>query len=139
MMTKKIQIETLVQKPIEKVWDFWTAPKHITNWNFANDDWHCPKATNDLRKGGKFSSTMASKDGKMSFDFGGVYDEVITCEEISYSLEDQRKVTIYFENTGDDFTKITTYFEPEKTNSIEIQKGGWQAILDNFKKYVEAS
>ena len=139
MNTRKIEIETIVQKPIEKVWEFWTTPKHITNWNFANNDWHCPVASNDLRKGGKFSSTMASKDGKMSFDFGGIYDEVIKHREISYSLEDQRKVNIYFEKKDDNFTKITTHFEPEKTNSLEMQKGGWQAILNNFKKYVEKS
>ena len=139
MKNKNIEIETLVQKTIDKAWEFWTKPKHIVNWNFASDEWHCPKATNDLKEGGKFSSTMASKDGKMSFDFGGVYDEVITFKEISYSLEDKRKVTIYFEKTGDDFTKITIHFDPEKTNSLEMQKEGWQAILNNFKKYVEAN
>ena len=136
MKNKNIEIETLVQKPIDKAWGFWTKPKHIVNWNFASDEWHCPKATNDLKEGGKFSSTMASKDGKMSFDFGGTYERVINHKEISYSLDDGRKVQIYFEKENDT-TKLTTHFEPENTNPIEMQKDGWQAILDNFRDYTE--
>ncbi|WP_367890008.1 SRPBCC domain-containing protein [Polaribacter batillariae] len=96
METKKVKIEAKVDKSTPKVWEFWTQPKHITNWNFASDDWHCPNAENNLKKGGEFSFTMASKDGKMSFDLRGTYDEVIEYEQISYSLEDGRKVDAFF-------------------------------------------
>lgn len=136
MESKKIKVEVIVEKPIEKVWQFWTIPKHITNWNFASEDWHCPKAENDLKKGGKFSFTMASKDDKISFDLGGVYDKIIENEQISYSLDDGRKVDNHFKKI-EKGTKIVSIFEAEKSNPIEMQQNGWQAILDNFKKYCE--
>jgi uncharacterized protein YndB with AHSA1/START domain len=132
-----IVIEAIVNAPVEKVFDFWTKPEHIVNWSYASDDWHTPTAENDLSKGGKFSSRMEAKDGSMGFDFGGVYDEVIQNKYIEYTLGDGRKVKINFNPKGD-HTEITESFEAEKTNPLEMQKSGWQAILNNFKKYAEA-
>lgn len=131
-----IKVETLIYASIEKVWDYWTNPAHIVNWNFASPDWHCPKAENDLRAGGEFSFTMASKDGTMSFDFGGVYNEVLENERIVYHLEDGRKVEIYFTNV-EDKVKVVEIFETENMNALELQEMGWQAILNNFAQYVQ--
>ena len=131
-----ITIEATVQATVERVWKYWTEPKHITKWNNASEDWHTPFAENDLRAGGKFLSRMEAKDGSFGFDFGGVYDEVRLYEVISYSMEDGRKVNITFIGQGNE-TKVIETFEAENTNDIEMQKGGWQAILDNFKKYAE--
>jgi uncharacterized protein YndB with AHSA1/START domain len=136
--TATIQVENLVKAPMEKVWNFWTKPEHITRWNNASDDWHTPYAENDLRTGGKFLSRMEARDGSFGFDFGGVYDNVIIHELIAYTLEDGRKVTTHFTGLGNE-TKLVVIFEAEVINSIELQKGGWQAILDNFKKYVESN
>lgn len=133
-----ITVETIVHSPIESVWKYWTEPKHITQWSFASDDWHTPFAENDLRAGGKFVSRMEAKDSSMGFDFGGVYDEVSINESISYTLGDGRKVSITFVGQDND-TKIIESFEAEETNAIEMQQAGWQAILDNFKKYVETA
>lgn len=133
-----ITVQSTVNAPIEKVWNFWTKPEHIVNWSYASDDWHTPTAENDLRQGGKFSSRMEAKDGSMGFDFGGIYDEVIQNKYIEYTLGDGRKVKIIFDNKGDK-TEITESFDAEKTHSLEMQKGGWQAILDNFKKYTETN
>lgn len=134
----KITIETTVNAPIEKVWQLWTAPEHIIQWNSASEDWHTPHAENDARTGGKFKSRMEAKDGSMGFDFEGIYDEVIPNQLIAYSLGDDRKVNITFAANGSE-TKITESFDAEETHSVEMQRGGWQAILDNFKKYVEAN
>ena len=131
-----ITIEATVQATVERVWKYWTEPKHITKWNNASEDWHTPFAENDLRAGGKFLSRMEAKDGSFGFDFGGVYDEVRLYEVISYSMEDGRKVNITFIGQGNE-TKVIETYEAENTNDIEMQKGGWQSILDNFKKYVE--
>jgi uncharacterized protein YndB with AHSA1/START domain len=133
-----ITVETIVHSPVESVWKYWTEPKHIMLWNKASDDWHTPFAENDLRAGGKFVSRMEAKDGSMGFDFGGVYDEVNMNESISYTLGDGRKVKITFIGQDND-TKIIESFEAEETNAIEMQQAGWQAILDNFKKYVETA
>ena len=135
--TNMITVEATVKSPVEKVWNFWTAPEHITQWNNASDDWHTPSAKNDLRVGGKFIARMEAKDGSMGFDFEGVYDEVITNEVIAYHLEDARKVKITFTPVGKE-TKVVETFDPESTNSIELQRGGWQSILNNFKKYAES-
>lgn len=131
-----ITVEATVNAPIEKVWKFWTSPEHITKWNNASDDWHTPYAESDLRVGGKFSSRMEAKDGSFGFDFWGVYDIVITNERIEYTLGDDRKVKIVFTDKGN-ATQVIESFEAENENSIEMQKGGWQAILDNFRKYTE--
>lgn len=133
-----ITIESTINAPVEKVWEYWTMPEHITQWSFASDDWHTPHAENDLRVGGKFSSRMEAKDGSFGFDFGGVNDVITPNDYIEYTLADERKVKIYFKAEGDK-TKVTETFEAEDTNPIEMQKGGWQAILDNFKKYAEGT
>lgn len=132
----KVTIETIVHAPVEKVWKYWTEPEHITKWNSPSDDWHTPSAENDLRAGGKFSSRMEAKDGSFGFDFAGVYDEVNLNEFISYTLGDERKVEISFISQENN-TKIIEVFDPESQNPIEFQQQGWQAILDNFKKYAE--
>jgi uncharacterized protein YndB with AHSA1/START domain len=137
MKTKeKITVETTVQAPVEKVWKYWNEPAHIMNWAHASDDWHAPRAENDLRTGGTFSTTMAAKDGSFSFDFGGVYDRVDEHKHISYTLGDGRTVDIIFD-AQDGATKVIETFEAEEMNPVEMQRGGWQAILDNFKKYTE--
>jgi len=131
-----ITVSNTVNAPVEKVWQYWTGPEHIIKWNNASNDWHTPMAENDLRVGGKFLSRMEAKDGTMGFDFWGIYDEVITNELIAYTMGDGRKASVVFEANGNE-TKINTTFEAETENSIELQRDGWQAILDNFKKYTE--
>ncbi|RVT78610.1 polyketide cyclase [Flavobacterium sufflavum] len=131
-----ITVQTKIQAPIEKVWSLWTSPEHITSWNAASEDWHTPYAENDLKVGGKFKYTMASKDGTMSFDFVGTYSAILDKKLIAYFIEDGRMVIVVFEEQEDGF-EIREYFEPESVNSEELQHQGWQAILDNFKKYVE--
>lgn len=138
METKKITVEVIVNTNLQKVWDSFTNARHIVNWNFASDDWCCPKAENDLRKGGKLKSTMAAKDGSMSFDFEGIYQEVVEHKKIVFTMPDGRQVEVLFEST-DGKTKVTESFDPETTNPLEMQRDGWQAILNNFKKYTEAS
>lgn len=133
-----ITVENIVHATVEKVWEYWTSPAHIIKWNNASDDWHTTKAENDLKEGGSFSSRMEAKDGSFGFDFGGVYDAVRTNEYIGYTMGDGRKVTVSFTANGNT-TKVVERFEAETTNSIELQQGGWQAILDNFKKYTEAN
>lgn len=133
-----ITVEAIVHSPLESVWTNWTEPKHIMQWNKASDDWHTPHAENDLRVGGKFLSRMEAKDGSFGFDFSGVYDEVNLHESIAYTMPDGRKVRSVFTRQGND-TKITTLFDAEQTNSVEMQQAGWQAILDNFKTYAETA
>ena len=133
-----ITIESTVDAPAQKVWDYWTKPEHITKWNSANDDWHTPWAKADLREGGSFSARMEAKDGSMGFEFTGVYDVLRPNEYIEYTIGDGRKVKIKFNEDGNK-TKVVESFEAESQNSVELQKGGWQAILDNFKKYTEAN
>ena len=133
-----ITIEANIKAPVEKVWQFWTSPEHITKWNSASEDWHTPHATNDLRVGGKFTSRMEARDSSMGFDFEGIYDEVETNKTIAYSLGDGRKVKVTFSGNGTE-TNVTETFDAENTHSVEMQRDGWQAILDNFKKYVEAN
>ena len=131
-----ITIEAEVDAPVEKVWNCWKAPEHIVNWCHASDDWHAPAAENDLRTGGNFKTTMAAKDGSFSFDFSGVYTEVIENESIKYTMDDGRTAAITFIRE-DDKTFIEESFEAESQNTLELQRGGWQAILNNFKKYTE--
>ena len=134
----KITVETIVNAPVEKVWKYWSLPEHITKWCAASDDWHAPKAENDLTVGGKFTTRMEAKDGSFGFEFGGVYDVVKTNELIEYTLGDGRKVEIHFTANGNQ-TKVVETFDAESTNPVEMQQGGWQAILDNFKKYTESN
>ena len=119
-----ITVETTVNAPVEKVWEFFTHPAHITKWYYASDDWHAPYAVNDLREGGKFKTTMASKDGKMSFDFEGEYTRVSKLERIDYSIVDGRKVKIIFITDGNK-TSIMETFETENIHPADVQKGGW--------------
>jgi uncharacterized protein YndB with AHSA1/START domain len=137
-MQTTITIDATVNAPVEKVWKFWTGTGHITKWNSASDDWHSPYAENDLKAGGKFFSRMEAKDGSFGFDFGGIYDEVKTHELIAYTLGDGRKVKVTFSSEGN-ITKIVENFEAESTNSVEMQRMGWQSILNNFKKYTESN
>ncbi|HKZ67554.1 MAG TPA: SRPBCC family protein [Chitinophagaceae bacterium] len=133
-----ITVENTINAPVEKVWEYWSKPEHITKWANASDDWHTTRAENDLRVGGSFISRMEAKDGSFGFDFGGVYDAVRNNEYIEYTLGDGRKVKITF-TPQDNKTKVVESFDAETTNSVEMQRGGWQAILDNFKKYTEAN
>ncbi len=138
MEKQNITIETTVKATVAKVWELWTKPEHITKWNSASPDWHTTRAENDVRVGSKFLSRMEAKDGSFGFDFEGVYDMVKVCECLEYTLGDGRKVKIIFTALGNE-TKVIETFEAETENSIELQRGGWQAILDNFKKYAEAN
>lgn len=133
-----ITVENTVNAPVEKIWKLWTEPEHITQWNNASDDWHTPSAKNDLRVRGQFVYRMEARDGSMGFDFNGVYDEVKTNELIAYTMGDGRKAKIIFTSQGN-ATKVVETFEAETENSIELQRGGWQNILDNFKKYAETN
>ena len=133
-----ITVKTTINTSIDKIWNFWTLPEHITKWSFASPDWYTPYAENDLREGGKFKSTMAAKDGSMSFDFEGEYTLVKQNETIEYIMADGRKVEITFKEIPNGVEVIES-FDPETQNPEEMQRGGWQAILDNFKKYVESS
>lgn len=133
-----ITIETTVNAPVDKVWKYWSGPEHITKWNQASDDWHSPRAENDLRTGGKFSTRMEAKDGSVGFDFGGTYDDVKTNELIEYTMADGRRVKVKFTAEGDK-TKVVESFDAESVHSEEMQRAGWQAILDNFRKYVESN
>lgn len=133
----KVTVQAVIQAPVEKVWKYWTEPDHITKWNQATDDWHAPRAENDLRVGGKFLTRMEAKDGSMGFDFSGVYDVVKEHEQISYTLDDGRKVDIDFIDQGNE-TKVVETFDAENTHPIDFQQAGWQAIMDSFKKYTES-
>ena len=131
-----ITVQTVLNVPVALVWKYWTSPEDIVNWNNASADWHTPRAENDLRAGGKFSYRMEAKDGSMGFDFWGVYDRVVHHEQIHYTMGDGRKAEIDFSSV-DGQTKIVESFEAEDMNSIDLQRTGWQSILDNFKKYAE--
>jgi uncharacterized protein YndB with AHSA1/START domain len=133
-----VTVEAMIQAPVEKVWEYWIKPEHIMQWCCASPDWHVPGAENDLQVGGKFLTRMEAKDGSFGFDFCGIYDEVKKNELIAYTMGDGRKVSILFGRYGNT-TKIIETFDAEDENPVEMQRGGWQAILDNFKKYTEAS
>ncbi len=135
-MSQLITVETIIKAPIEKVWEYWNEPRHIIKWAFASDDWEAPYAENDLRVGGTFKTTMAAKDKSASFDFAGVYTVVKKHECIEYDFGD-RHTKVEFIQTPEG-VKVVEAFVPEKENSLELQRAGWQAILDNFRKYVES-
>ena len=134
----RITVQNTIKAPVQKVWEMWTEPEHITKWNYAVDDWHTPWAKNDLRVGGAFSARMEAKDGSIGFEFGGIYDDVKEHKRIAYTMGDGRKVEVDFSGGGNE-TKVVETFDAETMNSVELQRGGWQAILDNFKKYVETN
>ena len=129
-----ITVKTIIPVSLNDAWNFWTGPEHIEKWNFASEDWHCPKAVNDLRTGGTFSYTMAAKDGSAAFDFNGTYTSIVPLSVISYQIEDGRKVIVEFE-FAEGSTQITERFEPENIHSHELQQQGWQSILDEFSRY----
>jgi uncharacterized protein YndB with AHSA1/START domain len=137
-MEKEITISITINAPVEKVWKYFTEPEHIIKWNNASLDWHTTKAENDVRVGGSFNSRMEAKDGSSGFDFSGTYTDVMPFTHIAYTIEDGRKVSIDFTEEGGQ-THITETFEAEHENSVEMQKTGWQAILNNFKQYIEAN
>lgn len=131
-----IEISSIIAAPRAKVWEYWTKPDHIVNWNFASPEWRCPKASNELVPQGKFSWRMEAKDGSMGFDFSGVYSELVDEKHIFATLDDGRTWEIYFEDIQGK-TKVTEKFEAEQINDLAMQKAGWQAILNNFSQYVE--
>ncbi len=132
----QISVSVEVKQPIHKVWEAYTSPSDIVHWNFASEDWHCPSATVDLRVGGAFSSRMEAKDGSFGFDFEGTYTNIVENELIEYSFGD-RSARIEFSTVGDQ-VKVEVMFDPEDENSAELQKAGWQAILDNFARHVSS-
>ncbi len=137
-LMKKIEVSINVKADIEKVWAFWTKPSHIVHWNFASPSWHCPKATNSLIVGEKFNWRMEAKDGTMGFDFEGIYTEISPLKLIKFQLLDNRQVNVeFFEK--DNQVLIVETFDAEGTNTDEQQRAGWQAILENFKTYVETN
>jgi uncharacterized protein YndB with AHSA1/START domain len=136
LANKLVTVETIIKAPVEKVWRLWTEPNHIINWNNASDDWHSPRAENDLREGGRFLVRMEAKDGSFGFDFAGIYNKVRQNVLIDYTLDDGREVRVTFVSNGK-LTTVKETFEAEQENSIEMQRTGWQAILINFKNYVE--
>lgn len=138
MQTTKIDIAATIAADRSKVWDYYTRPEHVTKWNFASDDWHCPNAENDLRVGGKYKARMEAKDKSFGFDFEAIYDEVKDQSRIAYTMGDGRQAITTFETEGK-ATKVKTTFDAEGENSLELQRDGWQAILNNFKKYVESN
>jgi uncharacterized protein YndB with AHSA1/START domain len=136
MITEKIRINAIVDAPIEKVWEYWTKPEHIVNWNFAGDEWCCPSAANDLKVGGLYTSRMEAKDGSFGFDVKVVYNEVSEYKFISYTMEDGRQAETTFK-VSEDGVEMTTLFDAESENSRELQQQGWQSILNNFKNYTQ--
>ncbi len=132
-----LTVHTTIQAPVSEVWKYYTEPVHITQWNSASPDWHCPGASNDLRVGGKFSSRMEARDGSMGFDFEGTYTDVEPGKSLAYTMGDDRKAWVGFNAAGNQ-TEVVVKFEAEHTNSAEMQQAGWQAILDHFKKYAES-
>jgi uncharacterized protein YndB with AHSA1/START domain len=134
----KITIETLVKSDIDTVWAAWNNPEDIKQWNAASDDWHTTESRVDLRNGGTFSSRMEAKDGSMGFDFGGTYSNVVKNKRIEFAMDDEREVIVEFSVVGDG-VKVTETFDAETQNSVEMQRNGWQSILDNFARHVEAN
>ncbi|WP_312507890.1 SRPBCC family protein [Chryseobacterium culicis] len=137
-MSHKITVSAAINADARKVWNYYTSPEHITQWNFADPSWQCPSASNDMRVGGKYAARMEAKDGSFGFDFEAVYDEIKDGENFKYTMPDGRQVEVDFkEQEGQ--TQLNVAFDPENQNPEEMQKGGWQAILDNFKKYTESN
>ena len=136
MNKNPITVSTTINAPVTKVWEYWNKPEHIMHWAFASGDWEAPAAENDLREGGKFKTVMAAKDKSTSFDFTGTYTVVKEHQVIEYDMNDGRHVKVEFSELPES-VKVVETFDPENENTEEVQRSGWQAILDNFKKYVE--
>ena len=137
-MSEKVRVEAIINRKRDEVWVLWNEPEHITQWNFASDDWCCPRAENDLRVGGRLCSRMEAKDGSFGFDFEAVYDEVLSESKLAYTMTDGRQAETRFEDLGDS-TRVTTIFDAESSNPVDMQRAGWQAILNNFKGYAEST
>ena len=137
MAAQAITVQSIVAAPLEKVWRAYTTPDDIKQWNAASEDWHTPSATVDLREGGVFSSRMEARDGSMGFDFAGTYTRIETHRLIEYDFGD-RHARVEF-TPGEDGVRITVTFDAESEHPIDVQRDGWQSILDNFKRYVEGS
>lgn len=138
MENNRITVGKSIESNIDKVWEYWTKPKHIINWNFATDEWCCPNVENNLQPNGKFSWRMEAKDGSMGFDFEGIYEKIKEKEFVSYKMADGRKVDIEFIQKENNI-EIKESFDAEGTNADEQQRAGWQSILNNFKTYVESN
>lgn len=138
MNFRKITVQAVILVAKSKAWDYYTSPEHIVNWNFASDDWHCPRASNDLVVGGTFFARMEAKFGEIGFDFGGTYTEVNLQEGFTYKLADEREVKVTFTAIGE-HSQVQVIFDAETENSIALQKQGWQTILNQYKKYTEAN
>lgn len=136
-MSQKIKINAVIAADVTKVWDYYTLPEHITQWNFASDTWHCPSASNDLRVGGKYSVRMEAKDGSFGFDLEVTYDKIELHKHLSYTMINGRHVSIDM-ISNEHSTEINLEFDAEELNPIEMQRDGWQAILNNFKAYTES-
>ena len=137
MQNVQITIEALVKANVEKAWDCYMQPKHITQWNFADPSWQCPSAENNMEVGGKYKARMEAKDGSFGFDFEAIYETINPPKGFSYRLGDNRLVTASFESKGDE-TLVRIVFDAETENPVEMQRGGWQAILNNYKHYTES-
>tara|TARA_R110000868_G_scaffold220806_1_gene472230 strand:- start:8792 stop:9205 length:414 start_codon:yes stop_codon:yes gene_type:complete len=135
MSTLKITVQATINADVKKVWDYYNSPEHIVNWNFADPSWHCPSAENDMRIGGIYKARMEAKDGSYGFDFEAIYSEISTRKNFTYEFGG-RTATVQFNDLGKE-TEVVVTFDPETENSIEMQKMGWQAILNNFKNYTE--
>lgn len=131
-----ITVESTVDSPAEKAWHCWTTPECITQWNFASDDWQCPSVVSELKEGGIYKARMEAKDGSFGFDFEGTFSKIIPHKQIDLTFGDRTSTVIFEEQEGK--THIAQTFQAEAENPIEMQRQGWQAILDNFKKHAEA-
>ena len=134
---EKVTLKSTILRPVNKVWEYFTQPEHITKWNFATEEWKCPSAESDFREGGNFNYRMEAKDGSFGFDFKGTFDEIREQELLKYHLDDGRNVEVVFNKTDESTTEIVLTFEPEKQNPAEMQRDGWNHILHNFEKYAE--
>lgn len=135
-MSTKITVSAVINADNNKTWEFYTSPEHITQWNFADPSWHCPRATNDMRVGGTYNARMEAKDGSFGFDFEAVYDAIEEGKSFSYEFGG-RNATVVFNPQGGQ-TEVVVTFDPESENPLEMQQAGWQMILNNFKSYAES-
>jgi uncharacterized protein YndB with AHSA1/START domain len=135
-MSNKVTVSATIDADVKDVWNYYTTPEHITKWNFADPSWHCPSASNDMKVGGRYVARMEARDGSFGFNFEAIYDEIVTGEKFTYSMLNGRQATVDFKKNGNQ-TAVTVSFDPETENPLDMQRRGWQAILDNFKKYAE--
>ena len=137
MPQERITVRAEILADRQKVWDYYTRPEHITKWNFADPSWHCPSASNVMRVGGRYVARMEAKDGSFGFDFDATYTDIKEGEEFTYEFGGRFATVTFSENSGQ--TLVTITFDPESQNPIELQRKGWQAILNNFKAYTESN